>query len=119
MSDQSADHRNDVTLTVRARPAPDVLPRVLDRFARRNRVPDLWASVRAGPGRAHLVFEIEIVGLAESMAERIAASMRQIINVDSVVSSRGAPRSLSFEPMPNPTLLISATKNTSFPAPSE
>jgi len=92
MSDQSADHRNDVTLTVRARPAPDVLPRVLDRFARRNRVPDLWASVRAGPGRAHLVFEIEIVGLAESMAERIAASMRQIINVDSVVASRGAAR---------------------------
>jgi hypothetical protein len=30
-----------------------------------------------------------------------------------------APRSLSFEPMPNPTLSIFATKNTSFPAPSE
>ena len=92
MSDIPADHRNDVTFTVRAQRTPDVLPRVLDIFARRNLVPDRWASLRAGPARAHLVFEIEIAGLSESVAERIAATMRQIVNVDSVVASRGADR---------------------------
>ncbi len=90
MSDLPTDHRNDVTFAVRAQRTPDVLPRVLDIFARRNLVPDRWASLRAGPARAHLVFEIEIGGLAETVAERIAASMRQIVNVDSVVASRGA-----------------------------
>ena len=92
MSDLPADHRNDVTFTVRAQRTPDVLPRVLDLFARRNLVPERWASLRGGPERAHLMFEIEIAGLAESVAERIAASMRQIINVDSVVASRSAER---------------------------
>mgnify|MGYP001371844639 CR=1 FL=1 len=86
-SDRPTDQRSDVTFTVRAQPTPDVLLRVLDVFARRNLVPERWASLRTGPERAHLVFEIEIADMAEPVAERIAASMRQIVNVDSVVAS--------------------------------
>ena len=91
--DRPTDPRSDVTFTVRAQATPDVLPRVLDLFARRNLVPERWVSLRTGPGRAHLVFEIEIAAMAESVAERIAASMRQIVNVDSVVTSPGPARS--------------------------
>ncbi len=74
-----------VTFTVRAARAPDVLPRVLELFAKRNLIPDRWTSRRVGENRDRLVFEIEMEAMERCLAERIAASMRQIINVESAV----------------------------------
>lgn len=74
-----------VTFTVRAARAPDVLPRVLELFAKRNLVPDRWTTRRVGEKRDRLVFEIEMDAMEPRLADYMAASMRQIVNVESAV----------------------------------
>ncbi len=75
-----------VTFTVRAARAPDVLPRVLELFAKRNLVPDRWTSRRVGENRDRLVFEIGMDAMERRLADYMAASMRQIVNVESAVA---------------------------------
>ncbi len=75
-----------VTFTVRATRAPDVLPRVLELFAKRNLVPDRWTSRRVGENRDRLVFEIGMDAMECRLADYMAASMRQIVNVESAVA---------------------------------
>ena len=75
-----------VTFTVRAARAPDVLPRVLELFAKRNLVPDRWTTRRVGENRDRLLFEIEMDAIEPRLARYMAASMRQIVNVDSAVA---------------------------------
>jgi len=77
-----------VTFTVRAARAPDVLPRVLELFAKRNLVPDRWTTRRVGENRDRLVFEIEMDAMEWRLADYMATSMRQIVNVESVVAEK-------------------------------
>ncbi len=79
-----------VTFTVRATRAPDVLPRVLELFAKRNLVPDRWTSRRVGENRDRLVFEIEMDAMERRLADYMAASMLQIVNVESAVAEEVA-----------------------------
>ncbi len=85
MSALATDFHPTVTFTVRAARTPDVLPRVLELFAKRNLVPDRWTSRRVGEARDRLVFEIEIDGMEVRLADYMAACMRQIVYVESVV----------------------------------
>ena len=77
-----------VTFTVWAARAPDVLPRVLELFAKRNLVPDRWTTRRVGENRDRLLFEIELDAMEPRLADYMAASMRQIVNVESVVAEK-------------------------------
>lgn len=79
-----------VTFTVRATRAPDVLPRVLELFAKRNLVPDRWTTRRVGENRDCLVFEIEMDAMEPRLAGYMAACMRQIVNVESAVAEEVA-----------------------------
>ena len=86
MSALPPEFRPAVTFTVRAARAPDVLPRVLELFAKRNLVPDRWTSTRVGENRDRLQFEIEMDAMEPRLADFMAASMRQIVNVESAVA---------------------------------
>ena len=79
-----------VNFTVRAVRAPDVLPRVLELFAKRNLVPDRWISRRVGENRDRMLFEIGMDAMERRLAAYMAASMRQIVNVESAVAEEVA-----------------------------
>lgn len=86
MSALPPDFHPPVIFTVRAARAPDVLPRVLELFAKRNLIPDRCTSRRVGENRDRLLFEIEMEAMEWGLADRMAASMRQIINVESAMA---------------------------------
>ncbi len=86
MSASTPDFHPAVTFTVRAARTPDVLPRVLELFAKRNLVPDRWTSLRVGEARDRLLFEIQMDSMELRLAGYIAACMRQIVHVESVVT---------------------------------
>lgn len=83
----SADDENDplfVSFTVQARAEPGVMPRVVELFAKRGLVPQTWHSRAAGP---LLTIDVEVGGLGRELCDYIARCMRQIIGVETVLTS--------------------------------
>ena len=79
-----------VCFAISARPEPAVMPRVLEPFAKRGLVPTRWHAVCGGAsGQAadELVIDIQIAGLDPALVELIAASLRQIVGVESVLTA--------------------------------
>jgi hypothetical protein len=80
-----------VCFAISARPEPAVMPRVLEPFAKRGLVPTRWHAVCGGAnGQAaadELVIDIQIAGLEPALVELIAASLRQIVGVESVLTA--------------------------------
>ncbi|MHA1564210.1 MAG: hypothetical protein ACTSX7_02750 [Alphaproteobacteria bacterium] len=67
---------------------PGVMPRILQLFAKRGLVPSRWHSSIAGRDNDELQIDLEVESLADDLAERIAAAMRQITQVSLVLTSR-------------------------------
>jgi len=63
---------------------PGVMPRVLELFAKRNLVPSRWHSIAAAEG--DLQIDIQVEGLAPDVGDYIAACLRQIVNVETVLT---------------------------------
>ncbi|MFZ2004463.1 MAG: hypothetical protein WB697_10600 [Stellaceae bacterium] len=61
------------------------MPRVLEIFAKRGLVPELWHSAVARPGR-RLTIDIEIAGLGDT-ADYVANCLRQIAGVEVVLTA--------------------------------
>jgi acetolactate synthase small subunit len=72
---------------VQARAEPGVMSRILELFAKRGLVPTVWRSATAGPDRADLTISIEMDGLSREATRYIAACMRQIVDVESVLTA--------------------------------
>jgi acetolactate synthase regulatory subunit len=72
---------------VEARPEPGVMPRVLELFAKRGFVPTQWHSSVGGAGRGQINIDIEIEGMDTALAEYIARCLRQLADVESVLTS--------------------------------
>jgi len=72
--------------SVQARAEPGVMPRLIELFSKRGLVPQSWRSLRSGPV---LAIDLEIAGLDTDLALYIARSMRQIVGVESVLTSAG------------------------------
>lgn len=70
---------------LQARAEPGVMPRVLELFAKRGLVPQKWHSAAAGPA---LTIEVQIGGLGDEVADYIARCMRQVVGVETVLTSR-------------------------------
>ncbi|OSQ40857.1 hypothetical protein [Thalassospira mesophila] len=68
---------------------PDVMPRVLELFAKRNLIPTSWHSIVASDrhGNEELQIDIQIQQLETPIAEHIARCLRQIVNVQTVLTS--------------------------------
>jgi hypothetical protein len=62
------------------------MPRVLEPFAKRGLVPSRWHAV-CGTGGDELVIDIQVAGLEPALVELIAAGLRQIVGVESVLTS--------------------------------
>jgi acetolactate synthase small subunit len=72
---------------VQARAEPGVMSRILELFAKRGLVPTVWRSATAGPDRTDLTISIEMDGLSREATRYIAACMRQIADVENVLTA--------------------------------
>jgi len=75
-----------VLFSVHARAEPGVMPRLIELFAKRGLVPRSWHSIRSGSA---LTIELGIDRLDDELAQYIARSMRQIVGVETVLTSAG------------------------------
>jgi len=73
-----------VLFSVQARAEPGVMPRVVELFAKRGLVPHGWQSTAAG---SVLTIDVQMGGLGRDLADYIARAMRQIIGVETVLTS--------------------------------
>ena len=73
-------------LSIAASADPGVMPRVLELFAKRGIVPSVWHSRVAGPYRDELTIDVQVAGLSRDEARHIAACLRQIPLVGSVLA---------------------------------
>ena len=67
-----------------ARPEPGVMPRVLELFAKRGLVPQRYHGAIAG---RQLTINVQIAGLDRGTVDYIARCMRQIVGVETVLTS--------------------------------
>ncbi len=73
-----------VCFTLQARPEPGVMPRVVELFAKRGLVPWQWHSTASDTA---LSIEVQMGGLDRDLADYIARCMRQIVGVETVLTS--------------------------------
>ncbi len=60
------------------------MPRVVELFAKRGLVPQRWQSSVAGSA---LTIDVQMGGLGRDLADYIAACMRQVVGVETVLTS--------------------------------
>jgi hypothetical protein len=72
---------------VYAEPAPDVMPRVLEQFAKRDLVPTRWHSTVVSGPRAELQIDVQVEGLAADTGHYIARCLAGMVNVREVLTS--------------------------------
>lgn len=84
MTTPSPDPSSTACFYVHAAAQPGVMPRVLELFAKRGLVPDAWHSSR--DGRA-LHIDIQMAGMDRPLADYVAACLRQIVSVETVLVS--------------------------------
>jgi acetolactate synthase small subunit len=73
-----------VSFLLQARAEPGVMPRVVELFAKRGLVPDKWHSAAAGSA---MTIDVEMSGLGRDLGDYIARCMRQIVGVETVLTS--------------------------------
>ncbi len=66
---------------------PSVMPRVLDVFAKRALVPSQWHSTVCGHRGEDLHIDIQVTGLEPDAIDALAACLRRIVGVDTVLTS--------------------------------
>jgi acetolactate synthase small subunit len=81
------DLSDTACFSVHARADPGVMPRVLEHFAKRGLVPSAWHSVTSGADQAELRIDILMQGLGRETVDYIAACLRQIAFVETVLTS--------------------------------
>jgi hypothetical protein len=67
---------------------PDVMPRVLEQFARRSLVPARWYSAIVDGLPRELQIDVRVDGLEAGLAAHIARSLETLVNVRQVVTAR-------------------------------
>jgi hypothetical protein len=76
-----------VRFSVQAQAEPGVLPRLVEVFAKRGLVPRRWLSATTGPGNMVLTVDLEITGLEADTVDYVAACLRQIVGVETVLTA--------------------------------
>lgn len=67
---------------------PGVLPRVLELFAKRGLVPSRWHSDVTGPEGRDLSIDVQVHGLEVAAGDYIARCLRQVYQVEKVLTSQ-------------------------------
>lgn len=73
--------------SIQANADPGVMSRVLELFAKRGLVPSSWHSRVGGILDDELIIDLQMQGMVRSEADYIAACLRQIPEVDTVLTS--------------------------------
>jgi len=74
--------------SVHARAEPGIMPRVMALFAKRGLVPSSWHSATSGEGDHELTIDIQMRDMPAEVADFIAARLRQIADVELVLTSQ-------------------------------
>jgi len=69
--------------SVHAEAEPGVMPRVIELFAKRGMVPTSWHSRVTG---TELTIDLQMRGLDSAVADYLAACLRQVISVNTVLT---------------------------------
>jgi hypothetical protein len=93
-SHETSDHESSgretgrtACFSVHARAEPGIMPRVLELFAKRGLVPSSWHSATGGPAENELTIDIQMRGMPAQTADFIAGRLRQIADVELVLTS--------------------------------
>lgn len=84
---QSSASSEAACFSVHAATDPSVMPRVLEVFAKRGLVPSRWYSTLDGTRGEELHIDIQIADLEPGMGDRLAQSLRQLVCVETVLTS--------------------------------
>ena len=76
--------------SVQAATDPGIMPRVLQQFAKRGLVPARWHSATVGPDGGELHIDIQLAIAPGSPVEHLAACLRGIPGVGTVLTSTRA-----------------------------
>lgn len=76
-----------VCFSVIALAEPGAMPRVLEVFAKRGLVPSKWQSTLAGRRGEELHIDVQVDGPDPELQERLVQSLRQVVAVQSVLTS--------------------------------
>jgi acetolactate synthase small subunit len=86
------DSSRTACFSVHAKAELGLMPRVLELFAKRGLVPSSWHSTTGGPlengVESELTIDIQMRGMAVETADFIAARLRQIPDVELVLTSQ-------------------------------
>jgi len=74
--------------SVLAEADPGVMPRVLELFAKRGLVPSRWVSDVTDARRGELAIDVQVGGLTRATGDHIAACLRGIPGVETVLTSQ-------------------------------
>jgi acetolactate synthase small subunit len=80
--------RQAACFAVHARAEAGVMPRVLELFAKRGLVPSSWHSATSGADNGELTIDIQMRGMAEDLADFLAARLRQMADIETVLTSQ-------------------------------
>ncbi len=98
--------------SIHAEAEPEVMPRVLELFAKRGLVPRRWVSGVTGPGGGlgtgpetgsrgrELTIDVQVAGLAPETQAYIANCLRQIWGIDAVLTSERGRGERGETPLP-------------------
>ncbi len=81
--------------SVVAKAEPGVMPRVIQVFAKRGLVPSQWYSTIHGSLSRDLHIDVQVPDLDPRLRELIAETLRQMISVETVLTSEKKNRALS------------------------
>ena len=73
--------------SIQANADPGVMSRVLELFAKRGLVPSSWHSRVGGIRDDELIIDLQMQGMVRSEADYVASCLRQIPDVDAVLTS--------------------------------
>ena len=73
--------------SIQANADPGVMSRVLELFAKRGLVPSSWHSRVGGIQDDELIIDLQMQGMVRSEADYVASCLRQIPDVDTVLTS--------------------------------
>jgi acetolactate synthase small subunit len=74
--------------SILAEAEPGVMPRVLQLFAKRGLTPTRWHSDVTGPKGCDLSIDIQVDGLDVATGDYIARCLRQVFQVETVLTSQ-------------------------------
>ncbi len=85
---QFRENSETACFSVHARAEPGIMPRVIELFAKRGLVPSSWHSATSGENDGELTIDIQLRGMAADTADFMAARLRQMADVEVVLTSR-------------------------------